>query len=274
MQKKFVSGSCNDMKLSIIILNYKTKGLVRQCLKSIQLSPPSVSHEIIVVDNGSCDGIESMLREQFPLVRRIMLGKNRGYAAGNNEGILAASGDFLCILNPDITVRQGSIDTLVSRLENDGRIGMIGPKLLHPDGTLDESCYRFPSLLTPFYRRTLLGKTKKGKMAIDAYVMKDVENDVLRDVDWLLGAAIVVRRKAVNDVGLLDENFFLYFEDTDWCRRFHKKGWRVLYDPSVTMVHYHKRESAAGSFVTTLFRKTTRSHIASAIKYFWKWRKG
>ena len=259
------------MDLSIVILSYKTKGLVNQCLKTLGLFAPKCNYEIIVVDNGSGDGTGEMLAAKYPAVKFIQSPKNVGFAAGNNLGISAATGRFVMTMNPDITVRPGAIDAMLAQMEANPNIGVLGPKLIRPDGTLDPSCYRFPTRTIPIYRRTPLGKLSGGKKALSAYLMEDYDRESSADVDWLLGAVLLVRREAMQEVGLLDERFFLYFEDTDWCRRFWAKGWRVVYFAGAKMVHYHERLSAQGTWIFGPFRKSTRIHIASWIKYFMKW---
>ncbi len=260
------------MDLSIVILNYKSKGLVKQCVKTIGLAAPKPSYEIIVVDNDSRDGTGEMLAALFPHVKFIQSPANLGYAAGNNLGIKAATGRYVVIMNPDITVRPGSFEAMVAFMDLNPDVGIMGPKLVHPDGSLDASCYRFPEYAIPVYRRTPLGRLPAGKRAVASYLMEDYDHETTRDVDWLLGATLMVRREALDAVGLLDERFFLYFEDTDWCRRFWKAGWRVVYFTGANMVHYHERLSAQGSWLVSPLRKSTRIHIASCIKYFAKWR--
>jgi GT2 family glycosyltransferase len=262
------------MDLSIIILDYKSKGLVRQCVKTIRLFAPKHSHEIIVVDNASGQGTGEMIRREFPEVTMIDVPRNLGYAAGNNLGIARARGRYILILNPDITVRPGAIDALIEYMDAQTDIGVLGPRLVHPDGSLDVSCYRFPDPLIPAYRRTPLGRLPAGRRALDRYLMNDFDHARTSDVDWLLGAVLMVRREALAKVGPLDDRYFLYFEDTDWCRRFWEAGYRVVYFAGVEMVHYHERLSAKGNWVTGLFRKATRIHIASAVKYFRKWGTG
>lgn len=260
------------MDLSIIILNYKTRGLVAQCVKTIGLFASRRTFEIIVVDNASSDGTGALLAEKYPHVKFIQAPANLGFAAGNNLGIREAKGRYVMLMNPDITVRPGSIDALLDFMGANPDVGIAGPKLIKPDGTLDPSCYRFPTHMVPAYRRTPLGRLPFGREAIARYLMDDYDREDTADVDWLLGAVLVVRREALEAVGPLDERFFLYFEDTDWCRRFWASGWRVVYFAGAKMVHYHERLSAQVAWFIGPFRRSTRVHIASWIKYFAKWR--
>ncbi|HSD12424.1 MAG TPA: glycosyltransferase family 2 protein [Patescibacteria group bacterium] len=259
------------MDLSIVILNYRSKGLVKQCVKTIGLYVTKAAYEIIVVDNASGDGVGEMLAERFPEVRFIQSPANVGYAGGNNLGVRAARGRYVVIMNPDITVRPGALDAMVAYMDANADVGILGPKLVHPDGSIDSSCYRFPTYAIPLYRRTPFGKLPAGRQAVSRYLMEDYDHRETREVDWLLGAVLMVRRSALDRVGPLDERYFLYFEDTDWCRRFWNAGWRVVYYTGAEMVHYHERLSAQGNWLTSPFRRSTRIHISSCIKYFRKW---
>lgn len=260
------------MKLSIIILNYNTRGMLRQCLKAIKKNPPDFSYEIIVVDNKSSDASAAMVRQDFPDVELKVMDKNYGYAGGNNRGLQAAKGEYLAILNPDVLVLSGSLNELVQYLEKHFDAGIVGPKLLNPDKTLQYSCYRFPTLWTPVLRRTFLGFLPLGRNKVRDYLMADWPHEAPRSVDWLLGGAIMIRRRAYEQVGTLDERFFLYFDDVDYARRMREAGWGVAYAPKAEMIHFHNRESA-GALFSFFTNPVIRIHISSALKYFWKWRK-
>ncbi len=260
------------MTLSIIILNFRTKNLLRECLRGIRIVKPALAFEVIVVDNASGDGSAEMVIAEFPEVRLIRAERNLGYAGGNNLGMKAAVGKYVMIINPDILVAPGSFETLVTFMDAHPDVGIAGPQLLNPDGTVQQSCYRFQTPLIPLYRRTIFGKLPAGKRAVAKYLMEDFDHKTEREVDWLLGGALFVRRTAIDAVGILDESFFLYFEDTDWCRRFWEHGWKVVYVPQSQMVHFHLRASKGG--VTTLFKnKTARVHLQSAVTYFRKYYK-
>ena len=259
------------MDLSIIILNYKASKLVRQCLKTIGLCRPQIDHEVIVVDNCSQDGCEVEVRKTMPSAKFIGNDRNLGFAAGNNIGMREAKGRYWLLLNPDITVKPGAIEAMVKFMDNNPDVGICGPRLVRGNGTADESCYRYPSPWTPLCRRTRLGQTEFGKKELDRYLMVDYDRKTPRDVDWILGAAMMVRQEAIDEVGKLDERYFLYFEDADWCRSFRQAGWRVSYFSGAEMVHYHEKESAKGNPVISLFKPVFRAHVASCIKYFKKW---
>lgn len=260
------------LDLSIIILNYRSRGLLKECLRAIRLARPAIAVEVIVVDNASGDGTPVMVRSEFPDVRLIASDRNLGYAGGNNLGLKAATGRNVMIMNPDIIVRDGSLETLVKYLDEHANVGLVGPKLTNPDGSMQYSCYRFHTLMTPVYRRTPLGALPFARRAINSFIMTDLDRTAPREVDWLLGGAIVARRSAAEKVGLLDERFFLYFDDVDWSRRFWEAGFRVVYVPSSEMVHFHKRESAEGEWWKIFTNKVGRTHLLSAYKYFLKYK--
>lgn len=259
--------------VSVVILNYRSRRLVRQCLKAYFAAPPQHVHEVIVVDNASGDGVGEMLRREFPDVRFVAAPRNGGVAYGNNLGLAAARGRHLLVMNPDILVGPGAVDALVAFLDAHPDVGMVGPKLVLPDGTVDESCYRFPTLLVPLYRRTPLGRLPAARTQVQRYLMADLDRDEVQDVDWLLGAAFLMRREALQQAGPQDERYFMYFEDTDWCRSFWQAGWRVTYFPGSSFIHFHDRSSARHPWYLAPFVSVTaRAHLVSWVKYFAKHR--
>ncbi len=214
-----------------------------------------------------------MINNDWPEVKFSLFKKNTGYANIVNVGLQKASGDYLLVLNADIIVEKDSLKKMMEYLSVNQKVGLLGPQLLNFNGTIQESCFRFHRLLTIVYRRTFLGKTGWGKKELDRFEMKDFDHRSIREVDWLLGAAMMLKRQALKEVGFMDERFFLYFEDTDWCLRFWKKGWSVVYFPEAGMHHYHGRLSKKTRGVADLFfNKYTWIHIFSAMKYFWKYR--
>lgn len=261
------------MDVSIVIVNYKTRGMVKQGLKSVRDAKLRLNYEVFVVDNGSHDGLPQLIRQDFPEVRLIALEKNVGFAAGNNLAIRKAKGKYVFILNPDAMVNPGAIEAMCSHMDAHPEIGVLGPKLVRPDGTRQESVHRFPTPWIPVYRRTPLGRLPRAQAAIARYAMRGELADAPMEVDWMEGAALFVRREAIGKVGMFDERFFVYFEDADWCRRFWQAGWKVVYYPPAEIIHYHRRESAdALWFLAPFTNKVSRIHIASAVKYFTKWK--
>ncbi|MBP6943101.1 MAG: glycosyltransferase family 2 protein [Candidatus Buchananbacteria bacterium] len=255
------------MELSIIITNYKTRGLLKQCLKGIYLFPPTVEYEVIVVDNNSQDGSVELVQENFPQVKLIELKENAGFHRGNNAGIKAATGKYLIFLNTDIAIFDNAFDKMHQFMETHPEAALMGPKLQNPDGSIQASCLRFPTLLVPFYRRTLLGMFGWAQRATNHYLMTDFDHTTTRTVDWILGACMIVRRSAVDVVGMMDERLFLYFGDVAWCRKFHDTGYQVYYFADTHIIHYHQRESAQSGITSKVFWIHIRDWL-TYLKYY------
>lgn len=259
--------------VSLIILNYNNAGLTRECVKNFKNHSAAATLELIVVDNSRDAALAETLRMRYPDVDYIPMKTNVGFARGNNAGIARATGRYLAIVNYDITPLPGAIDELVWYMDEHPDVGIAAPKLFNPDGSVQQSYYRFHTILTPLYRRLFVGRFQFAQRDLDSFLMRDLDMSKPQDVDWVLGAFLFVRREALERVGAFDERFFLYFEDTDWCRRFHIAGWRVRYLPHIGLLHLHLRDSAHTMGVRALLHKTTRVHITSAGKYFLKqWR--
>lgn len=264
------------MDISIIIVNYKSKGFVSNCIKSIieanfDLGERKLLYEIIVVDNNSEDGIGDILAWQSPEVKFIQNEKNLGMGAGNNTGIKKAQGDYIVVMNPDTIAMPDTFISLFKYMEANLEVGVVGPKQLNPDKSVQHSCYRWYGFLTPIFRRTPLGKLKFAQKDLDRFLMNDFACDKIKKVNWLLGSFLFCRKEALNEAGLFDERFFLYFEDTDLCRRFWQRGWKVVYNPEANIIHNHNRQSAKVAWYKFFTSRTTRQHIISWVKYLFKW---
>ncbi len=241
------------MEISFIINNFNTCGLLKQCIKGIYKFPPKVEYEIIVVDNNSQDFSAQMVKESFPNVNLIASKENLGHHKGNNLGIKNSKGRYIVILNTDIAVMDNAFDKLYEFMEQNQQCALVGPKLKNPDGSTQMSCMRFPTLFMPLYRRTFLGKLPWAKKAQEDYLMTDFNHTEIKEVDWILGACVMVRREAVEKAGFMDEKLFLYFGDVAWCKRFWQFGYKVFFFPEVQIVHYHKRESASSGILSKVF---------------------
>ncbi len=267
------------MKLSIIVTNHKNPISLKLCLKRIQELKETLNSEILVVDSESFPKTQEIMEGEFPDIKFIPFKKNAGYAKIVNTGIKNSKGEFILILNSDILLIENSALNLIKFLENHLSVGMAGPQLLNFNETPQSSCFRFPNIWTIICRRTFLGKTPFGEKTIDKFLMKDqIANSInnIRDhikVDWLMGSALMVRRKAIEEIGLMDERFFMYFEDVDWCRRFWNRKWEVVYFPKAKMYHYHQRASYKnGGIKDLLLNLNTKIHLESALKYFLKYK--
>ncbi len=260
------------MQLSIVILNYKNKDLIRELLKNIaELKLPN-EYEIIVVDNASYDGVEEVAKE-YAQVKFIQNKVNSGFGAGNNLGIKQSSGKYILILNPDLAILSDAINILYQYMENHPAVGLAGPRLINADKTIQYSCTQFPDWRLPLYRRTTLAETAAGEKWLDKYLMKQLDHSCDHLVPALFGACLIVRRSALDQVGLFDEQtYFMYMEDIDWSRRFWEAGWKVAYVGQAEVIHLHRRQSATESLFKTVFSRLSRQHVLSFIKYFWKFR--
>ena len=264
------------MDISIIILNYKSKGFVMNCIKSIteadfEFGDRKLQYEIIVVDNNSDDKIREILAWQFPQVVFIQNDVNVGMGAGNNVGIKRARGKYIVVMNPDTIAFKDTFTGLFKFMEENKRVGVVGPKQLNPDKSIQNSCYRWPNLMTPIYCRTTLRNFRFAQKDLDSYLMKDFDHNSTKEVDWLLGSFLFINKKALDDVGLFDERFFMYFEDIDFCRRFWQKEWEVVYFPLVSIIHNHTRDSAKTRWYKFFTNKLARQHTLSWLKYLNKW---
>ncbi len=258
--------------VSILIVHTYEGDVLRQTLRGLRRAAPTVACEVLVIDNNPGAGMGDILKEEFPWVRHLPQEENRGFGASMNRGIQASTGRYVLIFNPDIVVQPGALEELTRFMDENGNVGVCGPKLLNPDGTLQYSCYRQPTLMLPVYRRTPLGKSERGKIAVDRYLMCDADHKETMHVDSLIGAALFARRESLEKVGLFDERFFMYYEDSDLCRRFWEGGFPVMYHPTACMVHYHGRASAQGGLFQQLTSRFTWIHIHSFIKYWRKYR--
>ncbi|MFH1842903.1 MAG: glycosyltransferase [bacterium] len=254
------------MKLAIVIVHYNTCGDLERCLDSLTAYPPACEHGIIVVDNASSEPGLAELQERFPAVQWIKSSENLGYAGGANRGIAAAGAEYYLLLNPDIVAQPGAVDALIDFAAAFPKAGIVGPQLLNEDGTIQDSCRRFYTFRTLLLRRTFLGKIFRKSNIIDRHLMRDFDHRSEQPVDWVLGGCLLVRRSAMERTGPMDERFFLYFEDVDWCYRMWQAGFNVLYTPSARFVHRHRRASARGAFHRSFWL-----HLGSLISFYEKW---
>lgn len=224
--------------LSVIILSYNTKDLLKKCLESvINCTPTDIKIEIIVVDNASTDGSASMVERNFPEVKLIRSKKNLGYAKGNNLGIRASLGEYVLILNSDTVIKKGAIDKLVNFLEKNKQIDIVGPRLLNVDGSFQANCGRFPNLPVVF---VMLFKEHWGSK----YVRWSPETSQF--VDWLMGAAFMARKRVFEKVGGFDEKIFMYMEEVEWFYRAKKAGMKSYFLKDAEIIHLGRGSSKTG----------------------------
>ncbi len=225
--------------LSIIIVNYNGGMLLRACLASLRRFPARAVTQIVIVDNASTDGSREWLRSEHPDINLIALESNLGLTRGFNRGVAAARGDILLSLDSDTEVTEGALDAMVEGLAADPSIGAIGATLVYPDGTPQRTARRFPSAMAGLFgRRSALTRLFPGNPFSRRYLMADMADATEPfDVDTLSTACMAVRRSVVDSVGAYDEAFFVYWSDTDWCRRIKRAGWRIVSLPGAIVVH-------------------------------------
>jgi hypothetical protein len=222
--------------ISITIANHNGRDMLDRCLDSIYGNPPARAFfETIVVDNASRDGSAAMAREKYPLAVIIENEVPLGFAANQNKAMSAASGEFFLLLNNDAELFPGTLDSMADFMRANPRAGLAGPRLLNADGSVQESCFRAPTLAVLFYDAFFISSVFPGSEIFGGF--KRWAHDAPRRVPSLSGACLMARRSAVAQVGPLDESFFMYFEDHDWCLRFRRAGWEVWFAPVADVVH-------------------------------------
>lgn len=246
--------------LAIVIVNYNTRDMLRNCLASIDESQGDFSYEVCVVDNASEDGSAAMVRAEFPQVRLIESPINGGYAYANNLGLRAfgfprhgsteltevssPTPRFALLLNPDTLLPTSTLQGMLDFMESHPQAGAAGPRLVQEDGGLDLACRRsFPTPEVAFYRITGLSKIFPKSKRFGRYNLTYLDPNEVTEVDSVVGAFMMVRGEVIQQVGLLDESFFMYGEDLDWALRIKQAGWKIYYNPQVTVLHYKRAAS-------------------------------
>jgi GT2 family glycosyltransferase len=251
--------------LSLSVISYRTPLLLKRCLEALEAERPWVGLDVTVVDNASGDGSADMVADQFPWVRIIRNRHNVGFGAAHNQALRHATGRYWVVLNSDAAPRPGALRLLVDFLDANPRVAVAGPRLRYPDGTVQPSRRRFPTVATLFVESTQIQRFLPRNRVLQRYYLADRSDDESQDVDWLVGACLCVRAAAAAEVGLFDESFFMYSEELDWCRRFREAGWRVAYVPSAEVVHLE-----GGSSRLDLVARD-RMFQASKLRYAAKW---
>lgn len=243
------------MDVAVVVVAYNALPWLGQCLQSV------AGYETVVVDNGSSDGTVAFVREQFPDVR-IIEQENRGLAAGWNAGIDATAGDYVLILNADAWTVGDAVERLAAFADEHPRAAIVGPRLRYPDGRLQPSVRGFP---TPWRLATeylFLRKLAPHSRALNAFYAAGFDHETAREAEFVMGACMLVRRAAIDEVGLLDEDFFLFSEETDWAYRFEQAGWRVLFTPAAEFVHVYGAVHGG-----RMFKENVRGHLRFLAKH-------
>lgn len=230
--------------LSIVVVTWNAKRVALECLDSLCKLQSSTPSEIIVVDNASTDGTPEAINAGFPRVQLIRNQSNLGFAKANNAGIAASKAKYICLLNSDVVVPAGCFETMLTYMEHNPDIGVLGPKMISPNGGVGQSVARFPTVWNSLCCALAFHRVFRQSEALGGYMMEGFPYDRIEDVEVLTGWFWMVRRAALEQVGGLDERFFMYGEDIDWCHRFHNAGWRVVFYPEAQALHYAAASSA------------------------------
>ncbi len=255
------------MRLSIIIVNWNVRELLRACLASIEKHLAGFSYEIFVVDNASTDGSADMVAKNFPSVRLIANTKNAGFAKANNQGIALAKGEYILLLNPDTECVDDSLKRMTEFLDTRPDIGILGPKLLNADRTLQPSVRRFPTPLSQALILLKLHHFFPNLPPLKKYFAKDFDYEKAKEADQVMGAAFLIRRAMIEKIGPLDEKYHIWFEEVDFCKRAKNAGWKVFYDPRFSIVH-----RGGASFAQRLSTDKQKIFNASMRRYIKKYR--
>ena len=231
-------------QISVIIVSWNARGYLRDCLDSLRQTGEPVVHEVIVVDNASTDGSAEMVAEQFPEVILIKSAKNLGFARANNLAIQRASGEYIALVNSDVIVHPDCLQRLAAALETQQEVGMVGPRVFGRDGNLQLTCGRLPTFWNTLCEFSLLYKLFPESALFGGFQMRSQEQVLSGMTQTLSGCFMLARRAAVEKVGGLDEGFFFYAEDVDWCKRFWDAGWKIMFVPEAEATHFGGGSSA------------------------------
>lgn len=226
-----------DHELSVTILSWNTQRDLRICLESLQKVRGEADFEVIVVDNNSEDGSPNMVAREFPWVRLFRMSQNLGFCKGHNYAIAQRKGRHAFLLNSDTIVHPDALGRILEYARNHEEVGIIGPKLLNTDGTLQLSCRRFPNPVAALFRNTPIGRIFPNNRFTREYLMSDFHHDKVAEVDWVSGAAFLARQQVIDRVGVFDEQYYMFCEDIDWCFRTWQAGFKVVYLPDAVITH-------------------------------------
>jgi len=234
------------MRLSIVTVSWNTRDLLDRCLTTVKQELDSLSDvesEVFLIDNDSHDGSADMVAKNHPWVRLVRNQSNLGFAKANNQALRETTSDYVLLLNPDTEVLPGAIKTLIEFFETNPNCGVVAPQLLNTDGSVQRSCRAFPTFIGMLYELLGLSRmfpagSEQGKKFRE-YKMLDWNHDDKREVDQPEGACLMIRRKVLDEVGLLDEGYFMLFEEVDWCYRVKQHGWQIWFEPASQVIHHY-----------------------------------
>ncbi len=267
-----VLGQSPMVDLSIIIVSFNTRDLTRRCLRCVEQFRPGCTFEVLVVDNASTDGSPDMVEQEFPGAKLIRLSRNKGFAGGNNEGIRRASGRYILLLNSDAFVGQGVIDATLAYMNENPSTGVLGCALTNPDGSPQPSARMLPGLVNKVFVMTGLTARFPSSRLFGRVDFSWWDHSHPLQVGWVVGAYFLVRSEVIDAIGLLDERYFLYFDEIDFCRAAARAGWAVVFYPHARVVHLGGQSTApSGAGVTATGRQLLAHRIRSEFRYYRKW---
>jgi len=252
------------MDVSIIIVNWNTCDVLRNCLVSIYENTKDIEFEVIVIDNMSSDNSVSMIKATFPQVKLIENSENRGFATANNQAITAAKGRYILLLNSDTVILDNAISKTIRFADNHPEAAVAGCRVLNPDRTLQPTCFAFPSVLNLFLWTTCLSRLFPKNRFLGREHMMWWNRDNVKEVDVVTGCFMLIRHAAIEATGLLDERYFIYGEETDWCYRFKQAGWKIMFTPDADIIHL------GGASTIQVSLKMTLEYINSMLFFFKK----
>ncbi len=251
--------------LSVVIVNLNTKDLLQLCLENVYSKISGINFEVFVVDNGSKDGSQQMVKQRFPEVKLIQNRENVGFAAANNVALKKCRGEFILLLNPDCFLLDSLGEKEIEFMRQNSGIGILGAKLLNGDGSLQYSCRSFPSYFSPLFGRTgFFTRLFPRNSLTQRYLLSNQSHERAMDVDWVIGAFMLIRRSCLDSIGLLDEQFFLFCDDLDICYRAKSHGYRTVYYPRIRAMHL------IGVSIGTIGIKAALQHHKSMYYFFKK----
>lgn len=227
------------MNLSVIVVSWNTRELLKSCLSALEQQIDKSDCEVFLVDNASADGSAEMVAREFTWVALIANNQNLGFAAANNQAIAKCKGNYILLLNPDTEVRPGAIKTLLEFFNSHERAGVVAPQLLNTDRSIQRSCRRFPTFKGMLFELLGFSRMFPDKAEFREYKMLDWNHDDEREVDQPEGACLMIRREVIDEVGTLDEGFFMLFEEVDWCYRVKQHNWQIWFTPRAQVVHHY-----------------------------------
>ena len=261
----------NPVDVSIVIVSYNTRDVTRQCLEHVHTHATGVSHEVLMVDNASADGSADMVAADFPWVKLIRLEENRGFAGGNNPAMKIARGRYILLLNSDAFLAGGVLEKTIQYLDDHTNIGVLGCKLTDPDGTMQPSARMLPGPVNKILHITGLAARFPDSKFFGRVDYTWWDHSEPKSVGWVVGAYFLIRRETIETIGVLDDRYFLYFEEIDYCLSAHRAGWDVVFFPYASVIHLGGQSSVkTGKRVSAKGRQMIAIRITSEFRYYRK----